>query len=39
MFKVLREREDGEIGRNEVGVFWTETRINPLLLYILHYIA
>jgi len=30
MFKVLRKREDGEIGRNEIGVFWTETRINPL---------
>lgn len=34
MFKVLCLREDGEIGRNEVGVFWTENRINALVVHI-----
>lgn len=29
-------REDGEIGRNEVGVFWTDIiRVEALKLYIL----
>lgn len=40
MFKVLCGREDGEIGRNEVGVFWTENRINALVVHItLYYTA